>query len=337
MKTPLAATAALLASFLLAVGVGEAVLRGAGYTPWRNHTIDLDEPTMHEPDPVLGWRAKPGRHVLRPYDGAGRPIEVTFLENSSRRTRDGDVAASDKLVLIGGSFVQGWAISDDETLAWKLQNALPKLDVINLGTAGYGTYQSLLVLERELERLDDVRFVLYGFIDGHEIRNAATADWLGILSGFSRRSHVDVPYATLDGEHRLVRHAPERYLSLPLHEHSVLVERIERTYMKLGAYRRTAERAEITEQILREMAAVVRAHGATFVTVFLDQAGTPVDRYLDLVRNDDIRYVDCRFAHPDEMKVPIDGHPNGAMNTIWTRCVLDGLAAELAGYAASSP
>ena len=54
-------------------------------------------------------------------------------------------------MVLGCSFVQGWALSDEETFAWKLQERFVRARVLNFGTAGYGTTQSLLALERYLE------------------------------------------------------------------------------------------------------------------------------------------------------------------------------------------
>ena len=70
------------------------------------------------------------------------------------------------MLLVGCSFTMGWAVADDETWAWRLQELRPDVEVVNRGVGGYGTLQSLLLLEQLLGR-DGQRpaRVLYGFID----------------------------------------------------------------------------------------------------------------------------------------------------------------------------
>ena len=65
---------------------------------------------------------------------------------------------------------------------------------------------------------------LYGFYEGHEIRNVATADWLEMLSMMARRHFtISVPYATLGDDGVIVRHRPKSYPLWPLREHSAVI------------------------------------------------------------------------------------------------------------------
>ena len=194
-------TGTLLLSLALTIALSEVLLRAAGFQPWVYTHKDVNEPTMHEPDPVLGWQNKAGSYLVPPYHPSGQAIQITLLENGQRRTGVNSTAdAREELVLVGDSLTQGWAISDHETYAWKLQKRFPFLKVLNYGTGGYGSYQSLLMLERQLPGLTRPKFVLYGFIDHHEIRNCAAGEWLQALSSHSRRAHVDVPFVTYDAK-----------------------------------------------------------------------------------------------------------------------------------------
>ena len=92
--------------------VAEGFLRTLGFTPWTLAAIREDEPTLHEPHPTLGWRNKVGQYVVPAYDPLGEDIYVTFLEDGLRRTAPGLSAnAEHEIVVVGGSFTQGWAIS----------------------------------------------------------------------------------------------------------------------------------------------------------------------------------------------------------------------------------
>jgi hypothetical protein len=316
----------LLLGLALGLAASEALLRARGFRPWTNKSKDAHEPTMHEPDAVLGWRNKQGKYSVPPYHPSGQPIEVTFLDHGRRRTGAGGAADSrPQLVLVGDSFTAGWAISDDETYAWKLQQAFPFLEVLNYGTGGYGTYQSLLMLERELPYLARPAFVLYGFVENAEYRNAAPGSWLGLLSRFSHRGHIDVPFATVEADNRLVRHPPERYLALPFRESSALVAFIEKIYMDRKTRGRMSQKTAVTQRILLEMNKVATQHGATFVVVFLSVRRSTKEHYTAFLRESNIQDLDCGYDITDEMQVPGEGHPNGKMNTRWANCISAGL------------
>jgi hypothetical protein len=334
-KRGIATGLALLLGLCLAFAAGEVLVRACGRGPWYKERIAANEPVLHEPDPVLGWKSKPGHFVIPPYVPGGDPIEETILERGERRTGTAPIRDDlPSLVLVGGSFTEGWAVSDDETDAWKLQAALPGIQVLDFGTSAYGTYQSLLMLERQLPRLTAPRFVLYGFIEDHEVRNVAPHYWMGILAALSHRGHVDVPYVTLDGHGGLVRHPPERYLALPFHEYSALIATVEAGYMKFKTRGRLAQKTPVTEELLREMDRRSTEAGATFVTVALYADQATRDHYRGFLERSGIRYVDCHHEMTEDLKVPGEGHPNGKLHAIWARCILSALASDFEPYRA---
>lgn len=318
---------ALFLGLALTMTLSEVLLRACGFQPWRYNNTDAHEPTMHEPDPILGWQNKRGSYTIPPYHPSGQTTHVTFLENGRRRTAvNSSLNSVGELVLIGDSFTQGWAISDSETYAWKLQEKFPFLHVLNYGTGGYGTYQSLLMLERELPRLANPKFVLYGFLpDHHEIRNAASGSWLATLSSYSRRSHIDVPFATFDEKNSMVRHPPERYVSLPFRESSALIAFIEKSYMFLKTRDRFLKKRLTTEQLLLQMNRVSVENNATFATVILYADEQTKQHYMKFLGENHIQVIDCAYDVTDELIVPGEGHPNGQMNTLWANCISDRL------------
>ena len=171
---------------LAALVIAETALRSSGHEPWKDLDGHLDMPRMHEPDPDLGWRSKEGRYVF-----GTTPIHMTFWPDHARATAAAPVRADAAIVVLGCSFVEGWALSDEETFAWKLQERFVHARVLNFGTAGYGTTQSLLALERYLEEQKRTQgaaaargplLVVYGFSDFHTGRNIAEASWLRSLA-----------------------------------------------------------------------------------------------------------------------------------------------------------
>lgn len=321
-----------LSASLLAV---EGALRAMGYLPWRNRDIN-HETTMHEPDATLGWKNKEGHYVVRPSETSNSPIEVTFLEHGRRRTgkEQDDKKDAREMVIVGCSLTQGWAISDSDTFAWKLQQRYPAMDVLNYGTGGYGTYQSLLALERELEKLASPTIVLYGFMPDHDVRNVAEASYLASLLSAAKRGHVYTPFASLDEESRLVRNPPTKYLTLPGREMSAIVTLAERSIMKFLTKKRSSQRKMITEKIIAEMDNTVKKYGAQLYVVILSAKEAQSINYKYFFRNNDIKFIDCSFGKglrdwPDEMRVPEDGHPSGKLTTKWAQCISDYLDNEV--------
>src|SRR5262249_22657852 len=138
---------------LLTIVVGlagaEGVLWLAGYPNW----WALD-PTWgggaseYECDPDLGWRARQGRFSLGWRDGATlvRAFEYTNWSGGRRATageeQAGDAPARPRVLFFGDSYIQGYGLSDSETLPWIVQKRHPELLVSNFGAGLYGTYQS---------------------------------------------------------------------------------------------------------------------------------------------------------------------------------------------------
>jgi hypothetical protein len=129
----LAWTALVLLVLLVLLMVAEAALRiglrGATFTP-----------RVFEPnDGVARYRLAAGVHTTA-YQ-FGRTVSVSTDADGHRAT-PGFVAAPGTLLrvhLVGDSQVFGWGLSDDETLATRLQRLLgPGVQVVNHGVPGFG-------------------------------------------------------------------------------------------------------------------------------------------------------------------------------------------------------
>lgn len=317
---------------VVALALVEGILRLMGHTPNAHRSKGQhEEPTMHEPDPILGWRNKKGHYLITPYHPSGSMIEVNFLDHGQRRTSGQRNLLSREIVVVGCSFTQGWAISDNETYAWKLQDKYPSWNVLNYGTGGYGTYQSLLVLERELPRLPSPKIILYGFIGNHENRNVAPDTWLASLASLPKRGHIAVPFATFDEDRdALVRHPPTSYISFPLRESLAAAALTEQAYMKALTMRRYAQRQVVTERLVLDMNNVAKKFNARLTVVILSADEKKTLHYTKFFANNNVAFIDCTLGlktHklPEDMKVPGEGHPNEKMNTRWAQCISDSL------------
>lgn len=299
-------------------------MRLAGHGPTR-FLLPLSSrlPVIHEPAPELGWRNKAGVHRW-PGRGrdVGRDITMTFWPGGLRATAAERVTGRRQVVVLGGSFMQGWAVTNEDTCAWKLQAAMPQLEFLNFGTAGYGTYQSLLALEGFLEesagKLDRV---IYGFNGFHAARNVAGGAWLRAVSGTSRAGRLAVPYATLADDGSLVRHPPEQTPAWPLRHRLALSAFLEARYTDLRTRARARQRVAVTEELVHELDRVAREHGATLLIAVLSASGA--QDYEAFFRRRGLAWLSCVPPDPGSprMKVPGYGHPSREANAWWAGCI----------------
>ena len=192
----------IAARFILVVvslAGAEGMLRFLGYPPWWAMDPGWGGPAaQYECDPDLGWRAREGQFDLA-WPGRSTRTRYTNWSEGRRATTEQeapwDAADRPQVLLFGDSFVQGYQLSDAETLAWIVQHRHPELKVSNFGAGDYGTYQSYLAVEKWVHGPSSVYYLLNGF---HEERNAGDRSWLRIYK--KPPAGCFYPYAELSGE-----------------------------------------------------------------------------------------------------------------------------------------
>ena len=77
---------------------------------------------------------------------------MTFLDDHSRRswTTPNKPDQRAEVLLVGCSFTEGFGVDDEDTFSYLLNARYPHLMFHNFGTGGYGTYQSLLRVKKNL-------------------------------------------------------------------------------------------------------------------------------------------------------------------------------------------
>jgi hypothetical protein len=313
----------IVGAFTLGAGASliaaEIVLRAIGIPPWRDE-FDRSKGTqvLYVPDVVLGWRNRPGSFSFptRPDDG---PFHWTFLADGRRSTGPEGRPGRPVVALVGCSFTQGIGLSDHETYAWNLQAKRPEVAIRNYGTGGYGTYQSLLVLERILADPGSPRpvLVLYGFIEHHEMRNVATADWTRLLARTSSKGRVDLPYCSIQADGSLRRHELEHYRVFPLMRYSSVVNRLQQGISDLVTQPRRAQRRRVTERLVAEMDRACRSDGVAFAVLLLQASAETASHYLDYCKAAGIECHDVSSPMTADLRLPGDYHPNAKQNRIW--------------------
>ena len=126
-------------------------------------------------DSDLGFRRQPNDHWSgRPTSDVemgslmpatlSEPISFTYDRWGYRNATDLDQA---DVALIGDSYTEGWYVSDDETAASRL-SAYLRRPVANLGIAGYGPLQELIVLQKDATRFNP-KVVVWFFFEGNDL------------------------------------------------------------------------------------------------------------------------------------------------------------------------
>jgi hypothetical protein len=301
----------------------ELIARAHGGHP--RHHVHPPESAIHTPDPVLGWKMMPGEYQLAASPASGEKVRVTVWPDGTRATGPKPSASDKQVVLVGCSFTMGWGVADDQTWAWRVQALRPDLQVVNHGVAGYGTLQSLLVLEQLLNSgAPPPARVIYGFID-HGVRNVATPQWLAALALSDRPAAV--PYCTVNLDDELECHPPEAYPALPLHQYLAFVAQLENRLVWSEAGPRQNMAVRVTKLLIDRMATLCREHGVPFSVAVLYAPELVQKTYVPNMERHHIDVIDCnqpRFTADD--LVVGDLHPNGRVHQRWADCIVAALA-----------
>lgn len=115
------------------------------------HTSPTETWITHQPvlspDPLLGYRAYPGKNIIRVINEDG---EITFStlvgQDGFRVTRATDSSFSEqkKLYIFGMSYNFGWGVDTEFSFPWLVQQEIPQYDVRNYGINAYSHMQNLL-------------------------------------------------------------------------------------------------------------------------------------------------------------------------------------------------
>jgi len=269
----------------------------------------------------LGWAPKEGKHKFKPWSKEGKETYLTINKDKSRLTGDIDENKK-KIIFIGGSITQGWAVNDDETFSSFVQKKDSNYKVFNFGVGGYGGYQSLLMLEKVFKDKDKIKLVVYGLIPHHETRNTAAGSWMYLLNFFSKRGFVSLPYGSIDKNNKLIKNEPIIYVTLPLGKVSALVAKIEKRIMKVRSMFREKKQTEISLAIINEMNKLSLKNNSKFVLLILKEFhDNRSSDYYSFLKNKNISHIKCQVPQGPQYGVRGDGHPNGLAYSEIGECI----------------
>jgi hypothetical protein len=119
--------------------------------------------------PNLRWSGRPPSDIEEAYRlprTLATTITFTYDRWGYRNTTEMERAG---IVLIGDSYVEGWYVSDDQTVASRLAHRLGQC-VANLGVAGYGAMQELRVLKGDA-LTKNPKVIAWFFFEGNDLYN----------------------------------------------------------------------------------------------------------------------------------------------------------------------
>jgi hypothetical protein len=158
--------------------------------------------------PKYGWWGKPSVEsnlTIERQNGAsytwkysttpwGSRITKRFSDYNSPSNKENP---SPKIIILGDSQLNGWAVNDTASMSFKIQTLLPDYEVINLSGSGFGTVQAFLILEdikngtfkenllTKDKRLPEGSIVLLGFGPYYRARNTFNKPWITTLRSFA--------------------------------------------------------------------------------------------------------------------------------------------------------
>lgn len=240
-------------------------------------------------DPTKGWTTRPNVKDMPVY-GDKRLTTNALGFRDLREYAPVKDTGKVRIVLLGDSFTFGESVSDDETYAFRLQQLLPRAEVMNFGVHGYAHDQMLILLrEKGLPLKPDI--VLLGFISDDMGRN---------VLGF--RDYAKPKFELRDGKLSL-EGTPVPPLEQTLSRDWMrprLVDVVSALREKLRSSSEKTERKErITSAILSEMIRVTDSAGAVPVFVYL-----PIGREMT-IRSDstsDEKWF-ARFCREQQVKL----------------------------------
>ena len=256
------------------------------------------------------WRVRPNQ------TDRGQPA-ITVNAQGFRDIEDvGPVQQGQRRIFsLGDSYTWGFGVSDGETYASQLETLSEgRLNVINGGTPGWGTFQFRVRLERWLDELDPDVVVVF----------LNTADILR------------QPYSNPEREREFLRRSALRNTIRRFSKIITVSVRLVERYQLQRQNRKVANAVpmgdagggvrpelyarllEADKQRLAEMVALTRAKGASFVLVVWPQRIPETDAFLAAMREfaeaQSIQYVDLSSTLQDnsydEYTLPFDHHPS---------------------------
>jgi hypothetical protein len=240
--------------------------------------IRVDPPgsRMYQPDARLGYTLVPDQHIAVTLDPLGRFVSTTTTAGHrvTSPPRAGHMHRRPQIWIFGCSFTFGWGVDDEDSYPWKLQELMPDYEIVNFGTGGYSTLQSLIQFEGEIQRAEIPEIAVLAYLNFHEQRNTMSPLRSKSL-GFMWRNwgEADQPYAVMNSDGQLQRRKSEPYRPfLPFVRYSALANFLDWQVVAHleNEAKKSDRRKDVTRALVRQFIQVGSDHGVTVLIADLD-------------------------------------------------------------------
>lgn len=328
-------------ALLVAALLGELLVRAAGYRPWTPPWVQFEVAPggrLYDPDDALGYVNRPGRFVVQMEWGHSFVADID--ERRRRRTaaqvppfppstpRGAETPDRPTLWFLGGSFTYGWLVEGNEAFPGLVQRALPDVRVVNFGTPGYGTLQSLLQFEAALEAGETPDVVVLAYASFHDLRNTGVRRLRKTRVLRETAGEILLPRARIDDGGALhIDHVALDYRPFPLMRLSALSHFLEQLLNQLEI--RRSNEVEVSRAIIARLAAHCEAVGARLVIVALTPHPDTV-AMLDYWAAQGMPVADMSVdgTDPAYTFLPDDNHPSPLAHQHYADVVVSLLARE---------
>lgn len=316
---------------LLSLALSEGLLRYViGYKPHGGPQQYAFKNTLPKADPELGWTLRPGSHKTADVGERG-PIVINVLDDGSRRAAERSPEAyQSELIFLGGSFVMGTAVYDEETLPWIMQSKLSDTRVRNFGVYGHGGCQSYLRMKRLIkgESLAPNSTFVYGYIHFHKTRNRAPLSYLWRIAHASQSQNAQMPRCLLAGDDLTVVYPVE--ISFPLifpgfvYSTSIGTLLADAYYSYKSSDALTSIEA-LNQSVIREMNQLAREGGHRFIVLLETMEPDRGESLIGFLAKENIEHIVGNTLPyiPREMVAVDNGHPGPAMNAKFADMLLE--------------
>jgi len=139
-------------------------------------------------DPLLGWSHRPGARARVGFPEAAAEVAISTAGLRDRERGPLPPPGTLRILAVGDSFVEGWAVAEAQGVARVLEDRLlragRRVEVVNGGVSGYATDQELLFY-RSRGRALHPELVLLFFCGNDVVYNARADYWRGAKPYFA--------------------------------------------------------------------------------------------------------------------------------------------------------
>jgi hypothetical protein len=218
------------------------------------------------------------------------------------------------LWIFGCSLTYGWAINDQDTFAWLLQEKFPQYEVDNFGVSGYGTVHAYQQITEALKTRAKPKIIIIAYGSFHDTRNVCSRHYRKAIIPHADLGNLKFLWARFDREGRLVYSQEQAgYTEVPFMRYSAFIHRLEESYNRRE--RETLKHHEVSRAVMADVIRLCREQGITILVAGL-QADDITSQMLACAKEQGAYVVDIAvdLKIKENTNLPHDGHPSPKAN-----------------------